>query len=79
MRNFLRILLLIAFVTPSYLFAQQGEFQLEDAIHTFNMGIGWMIVVAPAQEAALEAALPEAVKLGAVTPDPDIQVEVPWA
>jgi len=53
--------------------------QLEDAIHTFNMGIGWMIVVAPDRAADLEATLPEAVKLGAITEGPDIRVEAPWA
>jgi len=53
--------------------------QLEDAIHTFNMGIGWMIVVAPDQAEALQAALPEAAHLGAVTSDPEIDVKVHWA
>jgi phosphoribosylformylglycinamidine cyclo-ligase len=53
--------------------------QLKDAIHTFNMGIGWMIVVAPEKASALESALPEAVRLGNVTDTPEIRVEVPWA
>ena len=53
--------------------------QLEDAIHTFNMGIGWMIVVAPDQVADTKAALPEACELGIITPEGPIQVEVPWA
>ncbi len=53
--------------------------QLEDAIHTFNMGIGWMIVVAPNQVDAAKAALPEACELGTITPEGPIRVEVPWA
>lgn len=53
--------------------------QIEDAIHTFNMGIGWMIVCAPGDAEALQAALPEAVHLGQVTEAPGIQIEVPWA
>jgi len=53
--------------------------QLEDAIHTFNMGIGWMIVVDPAREADLRDILPEAVKLGTVTADTAIHIEVPRA
>ena len=53
--------------------------QLEDAIHTFNMGIGWMIVVAPEQVDEARSILPEAVELGTITDDGEIQVEVPWA
>ncbi len=53
--------------------------QLQDAVHTFNMGIGWMIVVAPEDAAALQTALPEAVRLGQVTETPEISIEVPWA
>jgi phosphoribosylformylglycinamidine cyclo-ligase len=53
--------------------------QLKDAIHTFNMGIGWMIVVAPDQAEALKAALPEAEPLGTITADAEISVKVPWA
>lgn len=53
--------------------------RLEDAIHTFNMGIGWMIVVAPAQADEAKSLLPEAVDLGRVTGGPDIRVEAPWA
>lgn len=52
---------------------------LEDAIHTFNMGIGWMIVVAPENLEAAKAALPEAVPLGRVTDTGTIDVKVPWA
>jgi phosphoribosylformylglycinamidine cyclo-ligase len=53
--------------------------RLEDAIHTFNMGIGWMIVVSPEQADEAKRLLPEAVELGTITEGPDIQVEVPWA
>jgi len=53
--------------------------QLEDAIHTFNMGIGWMIVVAPEQREAVKKALPEAIELGQITEDETIDVKVPWA
>jgi phosphoribosylformylglycinamidine cyclo-ligase len=53
--------------------------QLEDAIHAFNMGIGWMIVVSPDQLEAAKCALPEAIELGNITSDPSINVRVPWA
>lgn len=53
--------------------------QLEDAIHAFNMGIGWMIVIRPEDLDAALAALPEAVRLGTVTPTGTIDVKVPWA
>jgi phosphoribosylformylglycinamidine cyclo-ligase len=52
---------------------------LENAIHAFNMGIGWMIVVSPDQAAAVEALLPEAHRLGTITADENIDVKVPWA
>jgi phosphoribosylformylglycinamidine cyclo-ligase len=52
---------------------------LENAIHAFNMGIGWMIVVAPGDLAAARAALPEAALLGHVTDNGRIDVKVPWA
>jgi phosphoribosylformylglycinamidine cyclo-ligase len=53
--------------------------RLEDAIHTFNMGIGWMIVVHPDQADAAKRALPEACDLGRITAEGPIRVEVPWA
>lgn len=53
--------------------------RLEDALHAFNMGIGWMIVLNPADLDAARAALPEAVLLGHVTNTPTIDIEVPWA
>ena len=52
---------------------------LEDAIHTFNMGIGWMIVVKPEDLDRTRAALPEAIPLGEVTDTGNIEVNVPWA
>jgi phosphoribosylformylglycinamidine cyclo-ligase len=52
---------------------------LENAIHAFNMGIGWMIVVSPAQADAVRALLPEAHTLGTITAEEGINVEVPWA
>lgn len=56
-----------------------ADIDLEDAIHAFNMGIGWMIVVSPDQVDQAKAALPEAHDLGKVTAGGDIKVEVPWA
>lgn len=53
--------------------------RLEDAIHTFNMGIGWMIVVKPSDVNAVREVLPEAVRLGTITADETIDVKVPWA
>ncbi len=53
--------------------------QLEDAIHAFNMGIGWMITLSPADLDAARAALPEAVLLGHVTDTGRIDIKVPWA
>ncbi len=52
---------------------------IEDAIHTFNMGIGWMIVVKPEDLDAARAALPEAVPLGHINDTGNIKVNVPWA
>ncbi|WFB34596.1 phosphoribosylformylglycinamidine cyclo-ligase [Kiritimatiellota bacterium B12222] len=52
---------------------------LENAIHAFNMGIGWMIVVSPEQLEATKATLPEAIELGTITADETINVAVPWA
>lgn len=52
---------------------------LENAIHAFNMGIGWMIVVAPDQADAVRALLPEAQPLGHITAEEGITIEVPWA
>ncbi len=49
---------------------------LEDALHAFNMGIGWMIVVAPEDLEAAQAALPEALLLGEVTEEGPIDIEV---
>jgi len=48
----------------------------EDAIHAFNMGFGWYVVVAPDQCEALESALPHAVQLGQVTHGPDIHIRI---
>lgn len=53
--------------------------QLEDALHAFNMGIGWMIVIKPEDLQAARAALPEAECLGAVTRTGTIDIKVPWA
>jgi phosphoribosylformylglycinamidine cyclo-ligase len=53
--------------------------ELEDAIHTFNMGIGWMVVVKPSQADAASRALPDSVRLGHITDGGGIQVSVPWA
>lgn len=53
--------------------------RLEDALHAFNMGIGWMIVLRPEDLDAARNALPEAVTLGTVTPSGTIQISVPWA
>ena len=50
----------------------------EDAIHAFNMGIGWMIVVAPEDVDAAKAALPEAIDLGKIDDTGTINVQVPW-
>ena len=52
---------------------------LENAIHAFNMGIGWMIVVSPEQQQATCSLLPEAVVLGTITDNETINVKVPWA
>jgi len=52
---------------------------LENAIHAFNMGIGWMIVLSPEQAADVQALLPEAVRMGCITEDENIDVKVPWA
>lgn len=53
--------------------------QLEDALHAFNMGIGWMIVLKPEDLQAAREALPEAEVLGTVTNTGTIDVKVPWA
>lgn len=53
--------------------------RLEDAVHTFNMGVGWMIVVPPGGADRVCGLLPEAVRLGTITADETIDVKVPWA
>ena len=45
-----------------------------DAVHAFNMGIGWMIVIDPADAARLQAALPEALALGDITAQAGIAI-----
>jgi phosphoribosylformylglycinamidine cyclo-ligase len=47
----------------------------EEAVHTFNMGIGWMIITAPEHADAARAALPEASVLGNVGKK-DLSIEV---
>jgi phosphoribosylformylglycinamidine cyclo-ligase len=51
-----------------------GTLAAEDALHAFNMGVGWMIVVAPEQAETLRTALPEAVALGQVSAEPGIRI-----
>ncbi len=48
-----------------------------EAVHAFNMGIGWMIITRPEEADACRDALPEARVLGAVTDSGTIDIEVP--
>lgn len=49
---------------------------LEEAIHTFNMGFGWVVICAPDQADQIEKALPEARLIGSVVDRPGVRVEV---
>ena len=53
-----------------------AEIDLDDAIHAFNMGVGWMIVIAPADEKKLRKALPHAFPLGRITKGPGIKIVI---
>ncbi|HMO96595.1 MAG TPA: AIR synthase-related protein, partial [Tepidiformaceae bacterium] len=48
------------------LIQQRGEISSEEMYEVFNMGIGLVLMVAPADAAEVEAAIPDALRIGRV-------------
>lgn len=57
---------------------QAGELSLAEMRRTFNLGMGMVLAVAPAQRAAVLAALPDAVVIGTVGMRPAAAPAVVW-
>ena len=55
---------------------QRGEISSEEMYEVFNMGIGLVLMVSPADAAEVMAALPEALRIGEIRPDTGRRVEL---
>ena len=55
---------------------QRGEISSEEMYEVFNMGIGLVLMVSPADAAEVMAALPEALRIGEIRPDSGRRVEL---
>jgi phosphoribosylformylglycinamidine cyclo-ligase len=51
-----------------------AKIDLNDAIHAFNMGVGWMIVIDPADASRLRSAIPDAFPMGEISATPGIRI-----
>jgi phosphoribosylformylglycinamidine cyclo-ligase len=58
------------------LIQQRGEISSEEMYEVFNMGIGLVLIVDPEDAAAVEAAIPEALRIGQVVPATGRRVEL---
>ena len=64
-------------VLPIFTIIQQrGEISSEEMYEVFNMGIGLVLMVSPADAAEVMAALPEALSIGEIRPDSGRRVEL---
>ena len=52
-----------------------GDVPRREQFRAFNMGIGFVVVVRPEDEAAVRAALPDAVRIGRIVPRPSAESE----
>ena len=55
---------------------QRGGISSEEMYEVFNMGIGLVLMVSPADAAEVMAALPEALRIGEIRPDSGRRVEL---
>lgn len=58
------------------LMGQRGEIAAEEMYEVFNMGIGLVLMVSPEDAAAVEAAIPEAMRIGNIVEDSGRKVEL---